>query len=94
MKHEQFLKVGIFFNFKNSDSRAQVDCFIEKYLGIDGVFLLMLIAQHADVVFTTELVGALYTSHYEIEERRKALKQMDKVLPLIVPGTVFIQILR
>ncbi|PAV70363.1 hypothetical protein WR25_24410 isoform B [Diploscapter pachys] len=71
----------------NSDSRAQVDCFIEKYLGIDGVFLLMLIAQHADVVFTTELVGALYTSHYEIEERRTALKQMDRVLPLIVPDS-------
>ncbi|PIO70148.1 hypothetical protein TELCIR_08009 [Teladorsagia circumcincta] len=52
-------------------NREHVECFIDKYLGLDGVFLLRLIAQHADVVFITELIGALWRSHYEIEEQRK-----------------------
>ncbi|KHJ87658.1 hypothetical protein OESDEN_12562 [Oesophagostomum dentatum] len=56
---------------------------MDKYLGLDGVFLLRLIAQHADVVFITELIGHLWKSHYEIEEQRMALKRMNLVLPLL-----------
>uniref|UniRef100_A0A0K0DBA6 Innexin n=1 Tax=Angiostrongylus cantonensis TaxID=6313 RepID=A0A0K0DBA6_ANGCA len=52
-------------------NRKQVDCFMDKYLGLDGVFLLRLMAQHADVVFITELIGALWLSHCDIEEQRR-----------------------
>ncbi|VDO60066.1 unnamed protein product [Haemonchus placei] len=74
------------FDRKSADNREHVVCFIDKYLGLDGVFLLRLIAQHADVVFITELIGALWRSHYEIEEQRKALKKMNRVLPLLRSG--------
>ncbi|CAB3410047.1 unnamed protein product [Caenorhabditis bovis] len=71
------------FNKDDVENREHVVRFMEKYLGVDGLFLLQLIAQHADVVFTTELVGALFKSHYEIEEQRKTLKQMNLVLPIL-----------
>ncbi|KAK6028995.1 S25 ribosomal protein, partial [Ostertagia ostertagi] len=71
------------FDKENATNREHVVCFIDKYLGLDGVFLLRLIAQHADVVFITELIGALWRSHYEIEEQRRALKKMNRVLPLL-----------
>ncbi|KJH45942.1 S25 ribosomal protein [Dictyocaulus viviparus] len=74
------------FDKENTSNRHQVDCFMDKYLGLDGVFLLMLISQHADVVFITELVGALWISHCAIEEQRRALKQMNRVLHLVHPG--------
>ncbi|KHJ92793.1 hypothetical protein OESDEN_07313 [Oesophagostomum dentatum] len=71
------------FDKESARDRKQVDCFMDKYLGLDGVFLLRLIAQHADVVFITELIGHLWKSHYEIEEQRMALKRMNLVLPLL-----------
>ncbi|CAD6196767.1 unnamed protein product [Caenorhabditis auriculariae] len=75
------------FDKTNLQNREHVTRFINKYLGMDGSFLLQLIGQHADVVFTTELVGSLFKSHYEIEERRRALKQMNVIMPLIRPET-------
>ncbi|VDP08092.1 unnamed protein product [Heligmosomoides polygyrus] len=53
----------------------EVLCFMDKYLGLDGIFLLRLMAQHADVVFITELIGALWASHYAIEEQRRWVAQ-------------------
>ncbi|MFH4974240.1 hypothetical protein AB6A40_000949 [Gnathostoma spinigerum] len=58
-----------------------VDRFIMKYLGHDGVFILRMIAQFADVVFSTELIGALWRSHCAIEHERRALKMVDRVWP-------------
>ncbi|KAJ1352258.1 Innexin-7 [Parelaphostrongylus tenuis] len=75
------------FDKENASNRQQVDCFMDKYLGLDGVFLLRLMAQHADVVFITELIGALWLSHCAIEEQRRTLKQMNRILPLVRPDT-------
>ncbi|EPB68844.1 S25 ribosomal protein [Ancylostoma ceylanicum] len=66
--------------------KENANCFMDKYLGLDGVFLLRLIAQHADVVFITELIGSLWKTHYAIEEQRSALKRMNRVLPLLCSG--------
>ncbi|CAJ0587513.1 unnamed protein product, partial [Mesorhabditis spiculigera] len=55
--------------------RAKVDKFLNAYLGMDGIFILQLINQHADVIFITELVGALFSKHEEIE----AIKRMRKL---------------
>ncbi|KIH45500.1 hypothetical protein ANCDUO_24459 [Ancylostoma duodenale] len=74
------------FDKENASNRKHVDCFMDKYLGLDGVFLLRLIAQHADVVFITELIGSLWKTHYAIEEQRSALKRMNRVLPLLCSG--------
>ncbi|KAE9415961.1 hypothetical protein Angca_005388, partial [Angiostrongylus cantonensis] len=73
------------FDKESASNRKQVDCFMDKYLGLDGVFLLRLMAQHADVVFITELIGALWLSHCDIEEQRRTLKQMNRILPLVRP---------
>lgn len=54
-----------------SENREHVTRFIQVYLGTDGLFLLQLIAQHADVVFTTELIAALFKTYIEIEAQRK-----------------------
>lgn len=59
----------------HSGNRKQVLCFMDKYLGLDGIFLLRLMAQHADVVFITELIGALWACHYAIEEQRRWVAQ-------------------
>lgn len=75
-------------NEEGTSNRKQVLCFMDKYLGLDGIFLLRLMAQHADVVFITELIGALWASHYAIEEQRSALKRMNRVLPLICPDSL------
>ncbi|CAI4228165.1 unnamed protein product [Auanema sp. JU1783] len=69
------------FDRSNAENQKHVDCFIDFYLGLDGILLLQLIAQHADVVFTTELIGALWQSHYAVEEQRKMLKQVQSILP-------------
>ncbi|KAH7729331.1 innexin family protein [Aphelenchoides avenae] len=60
--------------------QAQVGRFIRKYLRTDGMFLLRHIAQHADVVFTTELVAKLWETHYRIEKGRQGLKESDQKL--------------
>lgn len=59
-----------FFIGRSLDARKCVVRFIDKYLRTDGVFLLRLIAQHADVLFTTDLVNALWKSHHAIEKTR------------------------
>ncbi|CAJ0933015.1 unnamed protein product, partial [Mesorhabditis belari] len=69
------------FDKETIQNRTKIDNFINEYLGMDGIFLLQLIAQHADVVFITELVGALFSKHDEIERQRQAIKQMNKMLP-------------
>ncbi|TMS37489.1 hypothetical protein L596_004409 [Steinernema carpocapsae] len=46
------------------------------YLGGDGIFLLRIISQHADVVFTTELIHELWKSFCSIEAERKRRKQI------------------
>ncbi|CAI2352102.1 unnamed protein product [Caenorhabditis sp. 36 PRJEB53466] len=74
------------FDKDNLENREHVSRFISIYLGTDGLFLLQLIAQHADVVFTTELIAALFKSYIEIEAQRKTLKQMNAVLPLLRPN--------
>ena len=53
-----------------SENREHVQRFITLYLGTDGLFLLQLIAQHADVVFTTELIAVLFKTYIEIEAQR------------------------
>lgn len=84
-----------FFEGPPLEIREEVKRFLKKYLGTDGVFLLHLIGQHADVVFTTELIAALWKKHLDFEQQRKcakssphalscrALKQMNRVLPLL-----------
>ncbi|PIC33507.1 hypothetical protein B9Z55_013461 [Caenorhabditis nigoni] len=73
------------FDKDDIKNREHVNRFISLYLGTDGLFLLQLIAQHADVVFTTELTAALFKSYIEIEAQRATLKQMNAVLPLLRP---------
>ncbi|VDN07446.1 unnamed protein product [Thelazia callipaeda] len=70
-------------SFDKSDPRSkeQVDRFLNRYLGTDGIFLLRMIANHADVVFATELIASLWRSHYVFEEQRKNMSQMDKIWP-------------
>jgi hypothetical protein len=60
--------------------QTQVERFIRKYLKFDGLFVLRLIAQHADVVFTTELIAKLWETHYRIEKSRQGLKESDQKL--------------
>uniref|UniRef100_A0A914E065 Innexin n=1 Tax=Acrobeloides nanus TaxID=290746 RepID=A0A914E065_9BILA len=60
------------------DARKHVTRFIAKYLRTDGIFLLRLIAQHADVLFTTDLVNALWKAHHDIEKQILATKATDQ----------------
>ncbi|VDN18157.1 unnamed protein product [Gongylonema pulchrum] len=69
------------FNKTDPQNKEQVDRFLRKYLGTDGVFVLRMVANHADVVFATELIASLWRSHYVFEEQRKGIVQMDKVWP-------------
>jgi len=48
--------------------------FITKYLKTDGMFILWLIAQHSDVVFTTDLIYEMWNTHSRIEEQRQIFK--------------------
>lgn len=48
-----------------------VSRFIKKYLRTDGLFILRLISQHADVVFSTELIYRMWKGHYQIEKQRE-----------------------
>uniref|UniRef100_A0A915CUU2 Innexin n=1 Tax=Ditylenchus dipsaci TaxID=166011 RepID=A0A915CUU2_9BILA len=70
--------------FANSSDKGlqaiqeQVARFIDKYLRTDGIFILRLIAQHADVVFTTDLIYKLWESHYSIEKQREALRLTEQ----------------
>ncbi|CAD5216893.1 unnamed protein product [Bursaphelenchus okinawaensis] len=54
-----------------TDVQIQVDKFINKYLRSDGIFILRLIAQHADITFTTDLIAELWVQHYLIEAQRQ-----------------------
>lgn len=54
-----------------TEVQVQVERFINKYLKTDGVFILKLIAQHADIVFTTDLIAQLWKKHYDIEKQRE-----------------------
>lgn len=58
-------------NWKILEVQIQVRRFIDKYLKTDGIFILRMIAQHADVVFTTDLISRLWDSHYKIEKQRE-----------------------
>lgn len=58
-------------NFLFIEVQIQVQRFIDKYLKMDGMFILRLIAQHADVVFTTDLISKLWDTHYSIEKQRE-----------------------
>lgn len=69
------------FNKSDPQNKEQVDRFLHKYLGTDGIFVLRMVANHADVVFATELIASLWRSHYVFEEQRKGISQMDKVWP-------------
>ncbi|EJW83721.1 innexin family protein [Wuchereria bancrofti] len=72
---------GTPFDKNDPQNKKHVDRFLHEYLGIDGIFVLRMVANHADVVFATELVASLWRSHYVFEEKRKNLLQMDKVWP-------------
>ncbi|KAI6235166.1 Innexin family-containing protein [Aphelenchoides besseyi] len=61
-----------------NEVQIQVERFINKYLKMDGMFILRLIAQHADIVFTTELVAQLWLEHYRIEKQREEIRLTDK----------------
>lgn len=52
------------------DLQEQVSRFIQRYLKSDGILILRLIAQHANVVFTTDLIYTLWESHYVVERLR------------------------
>lgn len=69
------------FDKNDNENQESVYTFAHKYLGTDGLFVLRMIAAHADVVFTTELVAYLWKSHYAIEEQRRAKKRWDRVWP-------------
>uniref|UniRef100_A0A0N5AKQ1 Innexin n=1 Tax=Syphacia muris TaxID=451379 RepID=A0A0N5AKQ1_9BILA len=69
------------FNKHDDENQENVNRFIHKYLGTDGLFVLRMIAIHADVVFTTELILSLWKSYYAIEEQRKAMKRWTNVWP-------------
>jgi hypothetical protein len=47
----------------------------------DGVFVLRMLASHADVLFTSELVYSLWKSYYEIEETYQQAKKLSLVWP-------------
>uniref|UniRef100_A0A1I7Y9L7 Innexin n=1 Tax=Steinernema glaseri TaxID=37863 RepID=A0A1I7Y9L7_9BILA len=64
------------FDKQATENQKHAEKFINCYLGGDGVFLLRMIAQHADVVFTTELVHELWKSFCSIEAERKRRKQI------------------
>ncbi|KAK0397892.1 hypothetical protein QR680_002323 [Steinernema hermaphroditum] len=64
------------FDKQATENQKHVEKFINCYLGGDGVFLLRMIAQHADVVFTTELIQELWKSFCSIEAERKYRKQI------------------
>ncbi|VDK72767.1 unnamed protein product [Litomosoides sigmodontis] len=72
---------GIPFDKSDPQNKRHVDRFLHKYLGTDGIFVLRMVANHADVVFATELISSLWQSHYVFEERRENISQMDKVWP-------------
>ncbi|KAM3725145.1 Innexin-7 [Dirofilaria immitis] len=72
---------GTSFNKRDPQNKEHVNRFLHKYLGTDGIFVLRMVANHADVVFATELIASLWRSHYVFEERRKNKSQMDKVWP-------------
>jgi hypothetical protein len=57
--------------FSLLEVQIQVQRFIDKYLKMDGIFILRMIAQHADVVFTTDLIARLWDCHYRIEKQRE-----------------------
>jgi len=61
-----------------NEVQIQVRRFIDKYLKTDGIFILRMIAQHADVVFTTDLVARLWDTHYSIEKQREALRMTNE----------------
>ncbi|GMT12575.1 hypothetical protein PFISCL1PPCAC_3872, partial [Pristionchus fissidentatus] len=42
--------------------------FVHSYLHRDGIFVLRMLSSHAGVIFTTDLVCALYRAFYGIEE--------------------------
>nr|CAD2189046.1 unnamed protein product [Meloidogyne enterolobii] len=50
--------------------------FIVKYLKTDGLFILRLIAQHADVQMSTQLIYKMWTSHYIIEKTKRIIKKI------------------
>lgn len=69
------------FDRKDPENEESVNRFVHKYLGTDGIFVLRMIAAHADVVFTTELISALWRSHYSFEQQRRVLRHMSLVWP-------------
>uniref|UniRef100_A0A183V129 Innexin n=1 Tax=Toxocara canis TaxID=6265 RepID=A0A183V129_TOXCA len=69
------------FDKYDQENKEAVERFIERYLGTDGIFILRMIAANADIVFTTELIAALWQSHYSFEQQRKAMHQMEMVWP-------------
>ncbi|KAL3075775.1 hypothetical protein niasHS_012605 [Heterodera schachtii] len=74
---EQMLLFDMDGHTKSKHMQFAVRRFVDEYLRSDGMFILRLIGQHADVVFTTDLVHRLWTSHYEIEKQREALRRTE-----------------
>uniref|UniRef100_A0A0K0FWR7 Innexin n=1 Tax=Strongyloides venezuelensis TaxID=75913 RepID=A0A0K0FWR7_STRVS len=62
---------------KSDDFSRKVKKFVHYYLGWDGVFVLRLIAQHADVVLTVDLISHLWEVFINIEKRRQEMKNID-----------------
>jgi len=53
--------------------RLQMKKFVRKYLNTDGVFVLTLIAEHADVVFSTDLIYKIWEAHNTIDQQARAI---------------------
>ncbi|GMS81074.1 hypothetical protein PENTCL1PPCAC_3249 [Pristionchus entomophagus] len=56
------------FNPQNKRTNQDVARFVHFYLHRDGIFVLRMLSSHAGVIFTTDLVCALYRAFYGIEE--------------------------
>lgn len=66
----------IVLNEKILELQAQVKRFINKYLKLDGLFILLLIAQYSDVVFITDLIYGMWESHFKIEKQRQFVQSI------------------
>uniref|UniRef100_A0A0K0EG62 Innexin n=1 Tax=Strongyloides stercoralis TaxID=6248 RepID=A0A0K0EG62_STRER len=62
---------------KSDEFSRKVNKFVRFYLGWDGILVLRLIAQHADVVLTVDLISCLWEIFINIEKRREEIKNVD-----------------
>jgi len=59
-------------------SRPDMDRFINKYLHLDGVFILRMITAHTGFIFGTEMVLSLWRTFYGIEQKVGSVGGVDE----------------